>query len=274
MVSREKLREITSTLASAGVFDPVFEAREIIREYAGASALMTGEVREEALPVIDAAVKRRVAGEPLQYIFGQWEFYGLPFYVGRGVLIPRPETELLTDIAAQRLDSGSTVLDLCSGTGCIPVSIAVRTGAKCYAVELYDEAFSYLERNIELNGVPVTALKADARDSSILPGLSFDAIFSNPPYLTETEMCSLMRELRHEPPSALYGGTDGLDFYRALIPAWAGRLAPGGFLAVEIGETQGAAVAQLMTDAGLYSRIVKDPAGADRVVCGETADIS
>ncbi len=269
MVSRVKLREITATLASAGVFDPVFEAREILREYAGDAALMGGELTESALERIDDTVRRRITGEPLQYIFGQWEFYGYPFSVGEGVLIPRPETEMLVDIAADRLDSDSTVLDLCSGTGCIPISIALKTGARCYAVELYDKAFGFLERNIALNNAPVTALKADARDNSLFPGITFNAIFSNPPYLTDEEMSSLPREVAHEPETALAGGSDGLGFYRTLIPAWAPRLAPGGFIAVEIGETQGRAVSQIMSDSRLRPGVLKDPAGLDRVVMGE-----
>ena len=267
--SQEKLKSIASTLASAGVFGPAFEAREIIREYAGSAALVGGELSGSSLAAIDAAVSRRIAGEPLQYIFGMWEFYGYPFYVGEGVLIPRPETELLVDIAEQRLDSGSTVLDLCSGTGCIPISIALKTGAKCYAVEMYDAAFGYLTRNIALNNAVVTAVQADARDGTLFPGVTFDAILSNPPYLTDAEMLSLRREVSHEPETALAGGSDGLDFYRAIIPAWAGRLKSGGFMAVEIGETQSAAVSEIMRDAGLLPETVKDYSGLDRVVIGE-----
>ena len=261
--------EIRRTLAAAGGFDPDFEAREILREYAGDGALFGGGITEEAAAAIEEAVRRRVTGEPLQYIFGKWEFYGYPFYVGKGVLIPRPETELLVDIAVKRLNSGSTVLDLCSGSGCIPVSVALKTGARCFAVELHEEAFSYLERNIGLNGADVAAVRADALDGSLFPGTVFDAVLSNPPYLTGSEMRSLMREVRHEPGTALYGGEDGLDFYRKMIPAWAGRIAQGGFFAVETGDAQCSAVSEIMRDAGLMPETVKDCAGFDRVVVGE-----
>ncbi|MBQ9384864.1 MAG: peptide chain release factor N(5)-glutamine methyltransferase [Ruminiclostridium sp.] len=259
--------EIRKTLAAAGVFDPSFEAREILREYTG-SELPGGDISPEAEAAIQKALQRRITGEPLQYIFGKWEFYGLPFYVGQGVLIPRPETELLVDIAVKRLRRGSSALDLCSGSGCIPVSIALKTGAKCYAVELHEAAFGYLERNITLNGADVTALRADALDGTLFPGMTFDAIFSNPPYLTGAEMRSLMREVSFEPESALYGGEDGLDFYRKIIPAWVGRLAKGGFFAVETGETQGAAVAEIMRDCGLFPEVIGDHSGLDRVVVG------
>ncbi len=261
--------EIRKTLAAAGVFDPDFEAREMLREYAGDGALFGGSVTGEAETAIEEALRRRVNGEPLQYIFGKWEFYGYPFYVGKGVLIPRPETELLVDIAVKRLSGGSTVIDLCSGSGCIPVSIALRTGAKCRAVELHEEAFSYLTRNIELNGADVEAVRADALDGTLFPGVTFDAVFSNPPYLTGEEMRTLMREVRHEPETALYGGEDGLDFYRRMIPAWAGRIAHGGFFAAETGDSQSEAVSGIMRDAGLSPETITDYAGIGRVVVGE-----
>ena len=263
----EKFNEIRETLASAGVFDPAFEAREILREYAGCASF--DSIPDEALSPVDIAVSRRVTGEPLQYIFGKWEFYGYPFYVGEGVLIPRPETELLVDIAVKRLKSGMTALDLCSGTGCIPVSIALKTGAKCFAVELYDEAFSYLGRNIELNSADVTAVKADACDGTLFGDMKFDLITSNPPYLTESEMRSLMREVAYEPETALAGGEDGLYFYRRIIPAWTERLAEGGAIAVETGETQGGAVSEIMRSAGLSPQLIRDYSGLDRVVVGE-----
>ena len=263
------IQEITKALAGAGVFDPLFEAREILREYAGPSALMGEPLTDAQKKAVDEAVSRRVKGEPLQYIFGKWEFYGFPFYVGEGVLIPRPETELLVDIAVGRLSKGAKVLDLCSGSGCIPISVALKTGAKCYAVELYDKAFSYLERNIALNKADVTAVKADALDGTLFPEMKFDAIISNPPYLTGSEMKSLQKEVAFEPSTALFGGEDGLDFYRALIPLWSGRLTETGFIAVETGETQGEAVSAMMRAAELRASVIKDFAGLDRVVVGE-----
>lgn len=256
MTNTRRLAELKKKLAAAGVADPAFEAREILREYAG-DARLTAE-----------AVKRRLTGEPLQYIFGRWEFYGYPFLVGKGVLIPRPETELLVDIAAEMLSADSTVLDLFSGTGCIPLSITLKTGAKCYAVELHDAAFSYLGKNIALNKANVTALQADACDGTLFPGLTFDAVFANPPYITDEEMKTLMREVRFEPETALCGGEDGLYFYKRFIPAWAGRIKDGGFMACEIGETQGEAVSAVMQASGLQTRIIKDYAGLDRVVMG------
>ena len=262
---------IKQTLASAGVFDPLFEAREIMKEYTGSSAFFPeGTIPDETAELINAAVSRRISGEPLQYIFGKWEFYGYPFLVGKGVLIPRPETELLVDLACERLKKDDIFIDLCSGTGCIAISAALRTGAVCRAVELYDEAFSYLERNIVLNSAPVEAVKADALDGSLFGDELFDAVFSNPPYLTGEEMTTLMREVTFEPETALYGGENGLSFYRGMIPLWSGRLKKGGFMAVETGETQGAAVSEIMRLSGLSPKIIKDHSGLDRIVIGET----
>ncbi len=264
----EKYREIRKALAEARAFDAEFEAREIIKEYTGELHVSSAELTPGAVSVIDEVVKRRMTGEPLQYIFGKWEFYGYTFYVGKGVLIPRPETELLVDIAAERLNKDSVMLDLFSGTGCVPISASIKTGAKCYAVELYDEAFSYLERNITLNRADVTAVKGDAYDGTLFGDMKFDLITANPPYLTGDEMRHLMREVSFEPETALFGGTDGLDPYRAFIPAWYPRIKPGGAIAAETGETQGEAVSEIMRAAGLTPQIIKDYSGLDRVVLG------
>lgn len=264
-----KFRDIRKALADAGAFDADFEAREIMREYTGRAVPVTGDITDAEEAAIDAAVRRRLTGEPLQYIFGKWEFYGLTFYVGEGVLIPRPETELLVNIAVSRLSSGSTALDLFSGSGCVPVSIAKKTGAKCYAVELHDAAFGYLSRNIELNRADVTAIQADACDGTLFGDTLFDFISANPPYITAAEMRELPENVKREPETALFGGEDGLDFYRAFIPAWAGRLTEGGAMAVETGETQGAAVSEIMRQCGLEPEIIKDYAGYDRVVLGK-----
>lgn len=268
VTAAEKYREIKKALADAGAFGAEFESREIIKEYSGELPLSSAEITESALAAIDEAVKRRRTGEPLQYIFGKWEFYGYTFYVGKGVLIPRPETELLVDIAVQRLDKNSVMLDLFSGSGCVPVSVSLKTGAKCYAVELYDEAFAYLEKNTALNRADVTAIKGDACDAALLGNMQFDLITANPPYLTDDEMRHLMREVSFEPATALSGGADGLDPYRAFIPAWYPRVKPGGAIAVETEETQGAAVAEIMRTAGLSPRIIKDYSGLERVVLG------
>ena len=263
-------KELMRILSENNIYSPSFEAGEIISFVMGSSKLRLPSevVTDEQLSRMLEIAEKRAEGVPLQYIFGEWEFYGYPFYVGEGVLIPRPETELLVDIALKYCNKESKVLDLCSGTGCIPISINLKTGADCYAVELYDEAFGYLKRNIALNNAKVTAIQADALDGSLFAGVVFDAIFSNPPYLTAAEMEELQKEVSYEPSTALFGGEDGLDFYRGIIALWSGRLIKGGIFAVEIGETQGEAVSAIMQQNGLSAGIIKDYSGLDRVVLG------
>lgn len=273
MNGRQTAAEIAAILKNAGVYDPEYEAGEIIREVCGTHPLQVITVTPEQKQRAEEITSERIKGRPLQYIFGKWEFYGYEFFVGEGVLIPRPETELLVDVAAKTLNKDSIMLDLCSGSGCIPISCAKETGCKAYAVELYDKAFSYLGKNIAHNKADVTAVKGDALDNSHFEGIVFDAIFSNPPYLTGEEMENLQREVRHEPETALYGGEDGMDFYRQLFSLWKPRLKNGGIFAVEVGDRQGAQVKELMEEAGFTAGIIPDLQGIGRVVYGKKQDV-
>ena len=268
MNGRQKAAEIAASLKNAGVYDPDYEAGEIIREVCGTHPLQIMDLTPEQGQKADKIAAERAEGRPLQYIFGRWEFYGYEFFVGEGVLIPRPETELLIDIAVKNLNNDSVMLDLCSGTGCIPRACAKETGCRAYAVELYDKAFSYLEKNITLNHAGVTAVKGDAFDNSHFGDIKFDAIFSNPPYLTEEEMNELSKEVRHEPETALYGGGDGLDFYRRLFSLWKPRLKTSGSFAVEVGDKQAEQVKVLMEKEGFSARVIPDLQGIGRVVLG------
>lgn len=251
--------------------DSGFEAREIIREMTG-SVSPFAEISEEQYRKCIDMVRRRESGKPLQYIFGHWEFYGNDFSVGEGVLIPRPETELLCDMAVSHLKkTGGVFVDLCSGSGCIAIAVAKHTGLKAGAVELSDKAFAYLSRNIEKNNVSqlITAINGDIFDSAVISRFadgSLSAILSNPPYISEKDMKALQKEVRFEPETALYGGTDGLDYYRRIFADWKAKLMPGGLFAVEIGDEQGEAVAELMVQCGLSPVITKDYSGNDRIV--------
>lgn len=269
MVIFECKRELEKILENAEVFDEKFEANEIVKQILGRDKLHfpSDEISNEAYESMISLAKERAKGIPLQYLFGEWEFYGLPFYVGRGVLIPRPETELLVELALKYATSESLVLDLCSGTGAIPVSISRVSGCQAFAVELYDEAFSYLEKNIERNGARVKAIKADALlEVDEISDLEFDIITSNPPYLTDSEMDRLQREVSYEPETALYGGTDGLLFYRELFTLWKKRLKRNGVFAVEIGDGQEKEVAELIEKEGFTPRFIYDLNGIARVV--------
>ena len=206
------------------------------------------------------AITRRRKGEPLQYILGEWEFMGLPFFVGPGALIPRQDTETLCEAALSWLKTrpGASVLDLCCGSGCIGVSLGKLGGAKVTFADVSPEALALARRNADRNGVDGAFCESDL--FADLPG-AYDLIACNPPYLTAAEMASCQKELTYEPTLALFGGEDGLNFYRRLAAAWADHVAPGGLLLLEIGHTQGAAVRGLFPGA----RILKDICGLDRV---------
>ena len=242
MVIRQAVRLISDMLESV-TDDAYFEARQIVSEISGGK-MPFEEISEAQLAECEDKAKRRKTGEPLQYILGNWEFYGRKYFVGEGVLIPRPETELLCDIAIAHLKNTSgTAVDLCSGSGCIAVTVALEANVKAVGIEISDKAYGYFLKNIEQNKAErsVTAINGDIFDKDILGRFEDDslyAVLSNPPYISSADMKALQKEVRYEPELALFGGEDGLDFYRRLVPMWAGKLRSGGLFAVEIGEEQ------------------------------------
>ncbi|MCL2633403.1 MAG: peptide chain release factor N(5)-glutamine methyltransferase [Oscillospiraceae bacterium] len=206
--------------------------------------------------------RRRITGEPLQYLLGEWEFYGYSFKVGEGVLIPRPETELLVDIAihnAQFTMHNSLVYDLCAGSGCVGITLAKETGCSVVAVEKSEEAIHYLKQNAELNKVDITIIQDDVLNPVMQYEIA-DCVLINPPYLSKIEMTSLQKEVTHEPREALYGGEDGLDFYRKIYQLWGNKAR---FFATEIGDGQAERVMRFMPE---NSVIVKDFNNIERVI--------
>lgn len=198
---------------------------------------------DKAQEIISLA-QRRSEGYPLQYLLGQWEFWGCNFKVGEGVLIPRPDTETLVeqvlDICRREGLTKLKIADLCSGSGCIAAALKKELPqADVYAVELSDRALPYLRQNIELNGLDIHVIEGDVLDSSMAQQLTeLDILVSNPPYLTAQDMSELMTEVRYEPESALFGGEDGLDFYRAMTKLWKSSVKAGGYIAYEFGMGQ------------------------------------
>lgn len=271
--NRDLLREMICGLSDIGVENAGFEASQLI-ELAGISRMKIitepdGTVPENIERSARQYLERRISGEPLQYILGEWEFYGLTFKVGEGVLIPRQDTELLVDLAKEFLENqpeGARVLDLCAGSGCIGISLAKLCEAETVLVEKYPEAFSYLQKNIELNGVQARC-KAVLGDCFEEYG-EFDVIVSNPPYLTSRDMEELQREVVFEPKTALYGGADGLDYYRGLLKAHAKNVRKNGLFAVEIGMGEEKAVMEIFRENGLEPSCAKDLRGIYRVVYG------
>lgn len=216
-----------------------------------------------------ALLERWMAGEPLQYLLGKWEFYGLPFFVGPGVLIPRQDTETLAEAALDFLSGreDAAAADLCAGSGCLAGTIAHYSGARVYALELSGQALPYLKKNMEALKVPVTVLECDVFTPPALPPL--DLAVSNPPYIPAREMETLDANVRYEPEMALYGGQDGLDFYRRLPWIYKPLLKKGGAIMFETGYNQARAVAALLEEAGYREiRVKRDAAGVERVVVG------
>lgn len=252
---------------------PSFEAFELLAGCAGLSRtqVLTGsfELSGEQVQTIDAALLRRLNGEPLQYILGEWTFYGRPFSVGEGVLIPRADTETLVEAALSLASAVEKphIADLCAGSGCIAVTLARElSGSSVDAFEKSGEAYSYLTRNIARHGAAVRPFLFDVCASSA--GL-YDMIVSNPPYLSAADMARLQKEVSFEPAMALAGGADGLDFYRIITRRWKPNLKNGGALLYEVGAGQSDSVSAILSENG-FSDICtwRDLCGIIRVVGG------
>lgn len=206
---------------------------------------------------LDALVARALEGEPLAYILGEWEFYGLKLYVDKNVLIPRDDTCAVAALAIQKglfLDKDPRILDLCTGSGCIGLAVASRVkDARVTLADISREALAVAKKNITRNHLSgrVTAVQADALDVPSAFLGKFDLIVSNPPYITGDEMKDLPVSVdQFEPHLALYGGEDGLDFYRAISNHYRAALKPGGYLCFEFGMGQGDDVCRILEENG------------------------
>lgn len=214
------------------------------------------------------ALARRAQRIPLQQITGEQEFMGLSFLVNEHVLIPRQDTEILVEETAKFLQDGMRYLDLCTGSGCILLSLkTLRPGAEGEGADLSPEALKVAGKNRERLGLEARLTESDLFDK--IEG-TFDVIVSNPPYIKREEIESLMDEVRlHEPYMALDGHEDGLYFYRRIVEEAPGYLRKGGGLFLEIGWDQGESVSELLRQRGFSDvKVVKDLAGLDRVVEG------
>ena len=212
---------------------------------------------EEACAAMESAVSRVLSGEPLAYVLGQWEFYGLPLLITKDVLIPRDDTCAVTELAIKQalfLNASPRILDLCTGSGCIGLAIASRVkDAKVTLADISKEAIAVAKKNIGLNKMSgrVSCIQADAlgKPSTFLG--KFDMIVSNPPYITSQEMTELPESVKdYEPHLALHGGEDGLDFYRNIAQNYCAALKPGGWLCFEFGMGQGNAVCEILENNG------------------------
>lgn len=278
MKLNEFRKSVTEQLLPVSQEDAGFEADCLLADTLGCGnsllpALAKQELDSAAEQAVNKKLLRRLNGEPLQYILGEWEFFGLPFSVGEGVLIPRPETEQLVELVLEHLKNRKNpqVLDLCAGSGCIGIAIAAqRTDAAVTLLEKSGQAFAYLQKNIEKNKVNnITAIHGDLFTAANRFSSRFDVIVSNPPYIRTDELAALQREVQREPVMALDGGADGLIFYRAIAGRYTPLLKEDGFLAVEIGEDQGKAVSEIFGQVFSDVTVLPDYSGQDRMVLAQ-----
>ncbi len=269
VTEKEIFKKGYSILRAAKIEYSDFDAKELFYEAFGhkiTSQRLETEIADcSKADLFIEMCNRRANREPLQYIIGNWEFYSLPFYLSTDVLIPRADTEILVDFALKYIKSGDRVYDFCTGSGCI--GIAVKKNARC-EMSLFDiseEALKIARKNADLNNVSVNICKFDITTDTV--PIKADVILSNPPYLDKDEMESLQTELEFEPSLALFGGDDGLDFYRALATVQKKSLKLGGIFILEIGENQAESVKKIFTDNGYeFLELVNDYSGNNRVL--------
>lgn len=276
MTIRQFQRTLEQDLAALGAESPRFDAAQLLRWLSGQDQAWliahTGDACLEDWQVRSVdALHRLESGEPLQYLLGEWEFYGLPLAVGPGVLIPRADTETIVETCLLALAPvpDPAIWDLCSGSGAIALALASRRpDARILAAELSEEALPYLRQNIAaLAPDQVTAVQTDVLTQ--LPDGLCDLIVSNPPYITGADMQTLSPQVRREPELALYGGEDGLRFYRQLTHSCYDHLRPGGWLIFEIGYDQGESVPALLRQRGFDQVFCRnDLAGVPRCAGG------
>ncbi|MCL2342637.1 MAG: peptide chain release factor N(5)-glutamine methyltransferase [Firmicutes bacterium] len=273
--------ETRKLLREHGIESYNLEARIIVSQAAGKSMekflqglrLYTGDDTQHK---VNELLARRLKGEPVAYLTGRWEFYGIPIDVSPDVLIPRPETELLVDKAIAMLNHNkmdARILDLCAGSGCVGCAIAYRLHAsRVVMIDNSRSALAVCRRNVALNtlGARATCIEADIFDSPPMLVGSFDLVAMNPPYIPSADIIGLPTSVRDfEPRSALDGGEDGLNYYRAFLKNWKGILREGGAVIFEVGAGQAGAVMQMLQRAS-FSRVesFKDLNGIERIVAG------
>ncbi len=255
--------------------DGEFDARQLVEYCLGMNKTQMllnsqSKVDEIKLEFFKDCVKRRCSREPLQYIIGVWGFYKYTFKVRPGVLIPRPETEAIVEFTVNNMPKtyNGVIFDLCSGSGCVGISIAKRfPKCKIFCIDISDEAVSLSKENAELlDALNVTVIKGDIFDgfsSFNLP--QPDVIVSNPPYIPFSELETLQAEVKFEPELALDGGVDGLNFYRIIAEKWYPYLSKDGFAVLECGENQADSINKMFSNKS-FCRYIKDGGGCDRTV--------
>jgi len=273
---------VRKTLKNAGIESSEFEARLIVAHCAG-------RTREELLAIgkifasdpaikkkIEESLDRRLSGEPLAYVLGEWEFHSLPLIVNEHVLIPRVDTELLAQETINLLKRKvwqTRLLDLCAGCGCIGLAVAANVpSCRIVMIDSSDKALAVCRQNMIKTNLSrhITAMDADIliKPPAILG--EFDVIVSNPPYIPTDDINTLDSSVKdYEPRIALDGGEDGLDYFRAIVENWKKLLKRGGHMAFECGIGQAAAVRYILKQNGFGDiKTFKDTLGIERVITG------
>jgi release factor glutamine methyltransferase len=276
---RDLLNAAAARLAAAGIDNGRLDARVLLAHVLKLSPgdVVTGSIAlpEGAKERFQSAVERRIAREPLAYITGEKEFWSLPFAVGQGALIPRPETETVIEEARKAFPDAKTplrILDLGTGTGVLLLTLLhLYPETSGVGVDASPDALRWARMNASRLGLESRARLIPGNWDQGIDGI-FDLVVSNPPYVTSGAMGQLEPELAFEPREALDGGPDGLEAYRALAPVLAHRTAPGGHVLLEIGADQGVTVPSVIGAAGLQiSHVAGDLAGLSRVVVAKKA---
>ena len=308
MKAIEKLKEVAKLFESSGIEAAEKEAEMLVRHSFGLNTVEiyrdNPELSEEQIKTLESMLSRRLKHEPIQYILGHEEFLGMKILVRHGVLIPRTETELMAEqaikavisyklqvtsknkdsslVTLHRMVQGVTrhsslsILDLCTGSGCLALALAREfPDFKVYGTDISEIAIKYAEENARLNCINnVTFLRGNLFEpieklpTSYLPFPTFDLIISNPPYIRTDDIKNLQPEIKEwEPVSALNGGVDGLDFYRVLIPSAGRFLKDNGIIMLELGFGQSSDVAGILELSGYTQiEIIKDYAGTERII--------
>ena len=268
-------------LKAAGVEMAQLEARELVCFAADKTREqffrdLTLYASKEVEDRVEELTRRRLSGEPVAYIIGEWEFYGLPLDISREVLIPRSDTEVLAERAillTRAAGDGARVLDLCAGSGCVGLAVAANApDCRVVLADLSEGALRICKQNVRRNqlNARVTCVQADAMTAPASALWDFDVIACNPPYIPHGDLANLDVSVRdYEPWGALDGGEDGLDFYRAVSARWGTALRLGGTLIFEVGIGQAPDVEQIMAQNGFENSVThQDTRGIWRVVEG------
>ncbi|MBQ4137763.1 MAG: peptide chain release factor N(5)-glutamine methyltransferase [Clostridia bacterium] len=265
-------KALSSELEKLGVAEPDTEAILLLSHLFGISRADTliYPDRDYDSPALSEAICRRSSGEPIQYIIGSVLFCGCEIKVTPDCLIPRSETELLCELLTDILPKNAHILELCTGSGCIPIALlSHRKDITCEAVELYEKTAALARYNRDANGIGYDRLDILCADALALDAdvraCKYDAVVSNPPYIKSEVIPTLSREVLREPHAALDGGDDGMLFYNKFLSDYAKMLKADGFFAFEIGFDQGDEIKKLCEKLGYSCEIRRDFSGCDRI---------